>query len=51
MNMSDPGMHNAFKGFHIRTEERSPTDELRIKIAEELRAVLDELLATSAPVE
>ena len=51
MNMSDPGINNAFKGFHIRTEERSPTDELRIKIAEELRAVLDELLATSAPVE
>ncbi len=49
--MSEPGVTNAFKGFHIRTEERSPTDELRIKIAEELRAVSDELLATSAPVE
>ena len=49
--MSEPSFTNAFKGFHIRTEERSPTDELRIQIAEEVRVVFDELLATSAPVE
>jgi hypothetical protein len=51
MNMSEPSFANAFKGFHIRTEERSPTDEIRLQIAEELRVVCDELLATSAPVE
>jgi hypothetical protein len=51
MNMSEPGFTNAFKGFHIRTEARSPTDEIRLQIAEELRVVCDELLATSAPVE
>jgi len=51
MNMSEPSFTNAFKGFHIRTEERSPTDEIRLQIAEELRVVCDELLATSAPVE
>ncbi len=49
--MSEPSFTNAFKGFHIRTEERSPTDEIRLQIAEELRVVCDELLATSAPVE
>lgn len=49
--MSEPSFANAFKGFHIRTEERSPTDEIRLQIAEELRVVCDELLATSAPVE
>lgn len=52
MSTTDPAnLPNPFKGFHIRTEQRSPTDELRIQIAQELRAVLDELLATSAPVE
>ena len=52
MSSPDPAnLTNPFKGFHIRTEERSPTDEIRLKIAEELRVVIDELLATSAPVE
>ena len=52
MSSPDPtNLTNPFKGFHIRTEERSPTDEIRLKIAEELRVVCDELLATSAPVE
>ena len=52
MSSPDPAnLTNPFKGFHIRTEERSPTDEIRLKIAEELRVVFDELLATSAPVE
>ena len=52
MSTPDPAnLTNPFKGFHIRTEERSPTDEIRLKIAEELRVVFDELLATSAPVE
>ncbi|NBR99021.1 MAG: PaaI family thioesterase [Actinobacteria bacterium] len=52
MSTPDPAnLPNPFKGFHIRTEERSPTDELRIQIAQELRVVVDELLATSAPVE
>jgi len=52
MSSPDPAnLANPFKGFHIRTEERSPTDEIRLKIAEELRVVFDELLATSAPVE
>ena len=49
--MSEPSFINAFKGFHIRTEEHSPSDEIRMQIAEELRVVFDELLATSAPVE
>ena len=52
MSSPDPtNLTNPFKGFHIRTEERSPTDEIRLKIAKELRVVFDELLATSAPVE
>jgi len=52
MSSPDPAnLANPFKGFHIRTEERSPTDEIRLQIAEELRVVFDELLATSAPVE
>jgi hypothetical protein len=52
MSTPDPAnLTNPFKGFHIRTEERSPTDEIRLQIAEELRVVCDELLATSAPVE
>jgi len=52
MSSPDPAnLTNPFKGFHIRTEERSPTDEIRLQIAEELRVVFDELLATSAPVE
>ena len=52
MSTTDPAnLPNPFKGFHIRTEQRSPTDELRIQIAQELRGVFDELLATSAPVE
>jgi hypothetical protein len=52
MSTPDPAnLTNPFKSFHIRTEERSPTDEIRLQIAEELRVVCDELLATSAPVE
>jgi len=52
MSTPDPAnLINPFKGFHIRTEDRSPTDEIRLQIAEELRVVFDELLATSAPVE
>jgi len=52
MSTPDPvNLTNPFKGFHVRTEERSPTDEIRLQIAEELRVVFDELLATSAPVE
>lgn len=49
--MSSPDFSNAFKGFHIRTEDRSPFDNLRSEIAQELRVVIDELLATSAQVE
>ena len=49
--MAAPEYESAFKGFHIRTQEHSPTDQLRIEIAKELRTAIDELLATSAPVE
>ena len=49
--MAAPEYESAFKGFHIRTQEHSPTDRVRIEIAKELRLAIDELLATSAPVE
>ena len=49
--MAAPEYESAFKGFHIRTQEHSPTDRVRIEIAKELRTAIDELLATSAPVE
>ena len=49
--MATPEYESAFKGFHIRTQEHSPTDRVRIEIAKELRTAIDELLATSAPVE
>jgi len=52
MSTPDPAnLPNPFKGFHIRTEERSESDKLRIEIAEEVRTVIDQLLATSASVE
>lgn len=49
--MSEPQYESAFKGFHVRTQEHSPTDVIRIQIAQELRLAVDELLATSAPIE
>ena len=52
MSTPDPAnLPNPFKGFHIRTEERSENDKRRIEIAKEVRTVIDQLLATSAPVE
>ena len=52
MSTPDPAnLPNPFKGFHIRTEERSENDKWRIEIAQEVRTVIDQLLATSAPVE
>ncbi len=50
-NKSVPQYESAFKGFHVRTEQHSPTDAKRVEIAQELRAAIDELLATSAPLE
>lgn len=49
--MATPELTNPFRGFHIRTEDRSAYDKARIKIADEMRVVIDELLATSAPLE
>jgi acyl-coenzyme A thioesterase PaaI-like protein len=49
--MATPEYESAFKGFHIRTQQHSPTDAKRIEIAHELRAAIDELLATSASLE
>ena len=49
--MAAPELTNPFKGFHIRTEDRSAYDTARIKIADEMRTVIDELLATTAPLE
>lgn len=46
-----PQYESAFKGFHIRTQQHSPTDAKRAEIAQELRVAIDELLATSAPLE
>ena len=52
MSTPDPAnLPNPFKGFHIRTEERSENDKRRIEIAKEVRTVIDQLIATSAPVE
>ena len=48
---SVPQYESAFKGFHIRTQQHSPTDAKRAEIAQELRVAIDELLATSAPLE
>ena len=49
--MPMPENINAFKGFHLRTDERTADDVVRSKIASEVRSVIDELLATSAPLE
>ena len=46
-----PQYESAFKGFHIRTQQHSSTDAKRIEVAHELRAAIDELLATSASLE
>ena len=48
---SVPRYESAFKGFHVRTQQHSPTDVKRVEIAQELRLAIDELLATSAPLE
>jgi len=48
---SAPVVESAFKGFHIRTQQLSATDSLRVAIADELRSAMDELLATSANLE
>ena len=48
---SVPQYESAFKGFHIRTQQHSPTDAKRVEIAQELRVAIDELLATSASLE
>ncbi len=48
---SVPHYESAFKGFHIRTQQHSPADAKRAEIAQELRVAIDELLATSAPLE
>lgn len=45
-----PPYESAFKGFHIRTQQHSLTDAKRIEIAQQLRTAIDELLATSAPL-
>lgn len=41
---------NSFTGFHIRTGEMSDYDKARSDFADEVRAVIDELLSTSAPI-
>lgn len=47
---ASPKFESAFKGFHIRTEQHSSFDAMRIEIARELRVAIEELLATSAPI-
>ena len=57
MSISEPTgnevtqIESAFKGFHIRTRQHSEIDAKRIEITQELRLAIDELLATSAPLE
>jgi acyl-coenzyme A thioesterase PaaI-like protein len=49
--MSDtPSAPNNFAGFHIRTGEMSEYDKARVNFAEEVRAVMSELLSTSASI-
>jgi len=48
---STPVFESAFKDFHVRTEQLSAIDSLRVAIADELRSATDELLATSANFE
>lgn len=49
--MSDTqGKSNSFTGFHIRTGDMSEYDKARSDFADEVRAVIDELLSTSAPI-
>lgn len=48
---SERKYESAFKGFHVRTQQHSASDTIRIEIAKELRTAIDELLATSAPIE
>ncbi len=41
---------NSFTDFHIRTGEMSEYDQARSNFADEVRAVISELLSTSAPI-
>lgn len=45
-----PGTPNNFAGFHIRTGEMSEYDKARVNFADEVRAVMGELLSTSASI-
>ena len=54
--MSDPvsdtsGVKNKFTGFHIRTGPMSEYDQARANFADEVRAVIAELLSTSASID
>ena len=44
------GNSNSFTGFHVRTGEMSEYDKARSDFADEVRAVIGELLSTSAPI-
>lgn len=46
----DQGISNSFTGFHIRTGDMSEFDKARSDFADEVRAVIGELLSTSAPI-
>lgn len=46
-----PGAQNNFAGFHIRTGEMSEYDRARANFADEVRAVVSELLSTSASID
>lgn len=45
-----PGVPDNFAGFHIRTGEMSEYDKARVTFADEVRAVMSELLSTSASI-
>ncbi len=54
--MSEPvsdtsGGNNKFAGFHIRTGAMSEYDQARVNFADEVRAVMVELLSTSASID
>lgn len=46
-----PDTPNSFTGFHIRTGEMSEYDQSRTNFANEIRAVMIELLSTSASID
>lgn len=46
-----PGLPNKFVGFHVRTGGMSEYDKVRANFADEVRAVVNELLSTSASID